>query len=230
MMRLKTFLFSFIIFFFSCAKETPENETCESGVSQDVDNNDNTPSFSYPSTPGSYWVYDYFIVDSSGNRTPAWERDTVWLLEDTVIAGLEYQQFLNLDMLSSETRFRREVLEEVVNELGTTIYYNNFFNQQFNEDSLEYSQEDYMYFHSIMRDETDQEVEVPFGSYNCINREGVFYFEDNDILNMCGTTSYIANYYLADGVGEVKQTIAFINQYAQNCSYYERVLVDFYQP
>ncbi|MFK7756239.1 MAG: hypothetical protein AB8B53_04825 [Flavobacteriales bacterium] len=232
MIRLLILTLALLFLVTSCSKDKDVEELCRTTEDENTggSGSDSNTNFSFPNAAGTYWVYDYFKVDSLENRTPAFERDTVWLLGNTIVEGVVYQQYSNLHMLTSGISLRRETFGNVVDENGTVIYSTDMFNVEFSQDSVEYLQNEYLLFHSIMKDETNLTLNVPYGNFNCINRETVFYYPDFSVLSLCGDTEIVMDYYLADGIGEVKQTITFVNMFTEDCAYFERVLVDFYQP
>ncbi len=67
--------FVIIITFASCSKDVaiPENSTSAA-----------IPNY-FPMTIGSYWVYDWYIVDSSGNSTFLNITDSISIVGDTLI-------------------------------------------------------------------------------------------------------------------------------------------------
>ncbi len=216
-------------FLFSCSKDNDPSPKCDAPVipEEPTINED----FSVPTAEGTYWVYEYHSIDSLGSRTPIFEPDTVTLLGDTVINGLSYQMYDRLNFLGSEgISFRRTTLGTVYNELGDQIYSTNQFNFFYNIETIEYPLDEYLNISHIMKDKRDQVVSVPFGVYNCIDREVWHSYDGFPEMNSCGNTELIFHCYLADGIGEVKYTAAFIGQFINSCTIIEKSLIEFYEP
>lgn len=75
---MKTFLaLVIVITFVSCSKDAaiPQNNSAAA-----------IPNY-IPMTVGSYWVYDWYVVDSLGNATPQFITDSVYIEADTIIGA-----------------------------------------------------------------------------------------------------------------------------------------------
>ncbi len=83
-----------------------------------------TPSdYVYVSTAGSYWVYDCYNVNASGNESIMYSNDTIRLEGDSTINGKTYHWYVGTEMGSAPIQhFERDSSGYIVNQLGEILY------------------------------------------------------------------------------------------------------------
>jgi hypothetical protein len=199
----------------SCQKEDhPESKS----VSQDK-----TLLNYFPVTTGSYWVYNTYEIDSTGNETLFSESDTVAVVGDTLLNGKEYKVFYGKYYKNSYSKkYYRDSAGYIINRENKIIFNPNNFADTLNKE-VQYLSNNKLWFISfILMKKVDSSVTVPTGKYDKIlNSE--FIIEVNDSLK----TKMCFDYLYAPNIGIVLSQHAWFEQYLQEKKYYERRLISF---
>ncbi|TVR79382.1 MAG: hypothetical protein EA412_06635 [Chitinophagaceae bacterium] len=209
----KYFFFLLIIFLSACKKEDkPVNEDPA-----------DTHHFEIVTSPGSYWVYDVYNIDSLGNETIKPKQDTVYLIGDTLINGYSYAIYEGGYFGMKRTQVLRDSTGYLVSENGTIMmsYTNSSDTLDLFEDQLN------SYISFIIMDETDHSIDVPAGSFDVKRSLNTYFRPDGTDFTACNPTHTFNTYY-ASGIGEVLSQTSFYNNITSNCSYLERRLAYFY--
>jgi hypothetical protein len=191
---------------------------------------DSTPEFEYPDKEGTFWVYQWYEIDSAGQETEFFgsRRDTVTLMADTLINGKLFKHFYGVQDLNSSgepSLFLRDSSGYFVNQSGK-------INWTYNEDFTPFSQSSFEFNGTINTEIKMNEIvvnkTVPLGSYECFNRNQIFSRANGTAINSC-SQEYTLPRYFANGIGEIALSNAYYTN-IDNCVILERRLIEFFQP
>lgn len=214
-------LLTFLIF--SCSKDDP--------IECRPYNTEGIVDWDYPTETGSFWVYEWFSLDSNGVETPMNNIDTVRIVGDSIVAGntfavYEEQFFGN----SYNTILRRDSSGFIINHLGQQDYSYVEFEEEYEPGTLNTGGLETLFLYNVMKDTRDSIISVPAGDFSAVDREIHFYYEGNPVLNPCGDTEFVDHRFHVPGIGEVKSTSYFVIEFQTNCSTIERRLVEYFIP
>lgn len=207
------FFFSFIyLLIYSCSKDVA---IPKKGNTTPVSN----ASF-VPLTVGSFWVYNYYYVDTLGNETFD-NTDTVRIIQDSIINGKTYAMFEGLYYVynSNNTNyyFRRDSLSYLVNENGG-IY---FSSTNFTDTLQTYLSPNGFHGFSKMNHK-DSIINVPAGSFKTYDLEITSYMPAS-YSGPIKSPRYFGTFY-SKGIGIIKNRTA----YSQSPNYIDSKLVSYY--
>ena len=144
-----------------------------------------------PLTVGSFWVYDYFILDTGGIETYN-GRDTMRIIKDSIINGKTYAVFKGSyeQKCNNCVSLRRDSLDYLVDEKGIVYFSENNF-----KDTLaNFSSNGFVLYYKMTH--KDSIISVPAGIFSTYDYERVAYF-NSDIPRHC-------HYFYSNGIGIVK--------------------------
>lgn len=217
MKNLTTIYFSVLLAVGIAACKKKENPASSSNT---------THSENYlPSVPGSYFVYQWYSIDSNQVEAELPNVDTMYVLGDTMINQQNYVRFYGVCRTPGTEKQRlyyRDSSGYIVDHHGYVIYsYTNF------TDNLETS-----IVNSWNQVNKMTGNQIPFntqaGSFQTI--EGTLTVSDNgNPITNCGDTVFTLKTNYAKNVGVVRCQSAYLIMVA-NCSKYERRLKSYYIP
>lgn len=204
-----------------CAKEKIETANCEvtelqSG--QDIE-------YIFPKTIGSYWVYNWYQIDSLGVETQMSHIDSTIITGDSIINGHLFTIYEESFFGNFTTKFKRDSSGYIINQFGEIEYsYLDFDNTL---SSSTYAP--YYNLISKMVDKLDTPIEVPGGVFQTIELQTHITNINGSAISSCAgdTITMPTNY--ATTVGKVKKVISYISS-IPNCQYQEQRLVTYHIP
>ena len=153
---------------------------------------------------GSYWIYDWYKIDTLGNETPMNKTDSIYVSKDTVINEKTYR-------LSKGTRLGgipytsivRDSSNYIVNHEGNILFSATNFSDTLYSDSIS----DIVFISYKMADK-DSIISVPAGSFETYNYQGTV------IPLFSGYQwgiRYLNNRY-AKGIGQLSSSLFYYTQ------------------
>lgn len=176
------FVFAFFILIFSCKKENAE-VSCESPFSNSY----------IPMSVGSYWIYEWYKVDTFGNETLMDWIDTIRIVKDTVIRE---QIFFVHEDENNIRNFYRDSLGYLVNSEGDIFFSSTNFT-----DTLHRTRNLFFEIYYLMETGVS-EITTDAGSFECLNYQGAV---TSLIINVSWSERKINARY-AKGVGKIQSS------------------------
>ena len=183
----------------------------------------------YPLTPGNYWVYQTFRLDSNYNIIePASVIDSAYVEKDTTISGKVFHKYIGPNERGSGdyvTRYLRDSLGYLKDNRGNLYFTSRDFNTTFYRQYLvdldhNISMLDTPCLVERKMGERDKMVMVPAGTFRTSSYQEI-YFMDPYFASFAPVVRTLHTRYAA-GIGMVAQTLPF---YINNPSYTERRLI-----
>lgn len=217
-MKSALYLITITLFLFSCKKEK-----------LDIQEGGSSVQFNSPTTPGSYWIYQHYKIDTNGVETQVQQIDSLIVLGDTLIDNLTYTVYENfrivnnnLNQMASNVSFSRDSSGYRVDRNCEISYsFSNFTDTISKVNVMNLWQSRTKMFKEI-------QVSVPAGSFSAIEARRHYYSLNGGPANNCGEEYYTLSSWYVDGIGKVKETTGYVTQ-LQKCG--ERIdirLVDYY--
>lgn len=204
-----------ILFLSACKKENPE-----------ISYSEQEPIYKFPTKKGSYWVYQWYSIDSVGNEIALNQTDSLKIIGDSILNGKTYAIYKQKDFSSNQvTYLQRDSSGYIVNENGEILFTYVDFNTKFNVGS-ESNLWDY-YGHYL---NTSFTVFVPAGIFQTRASEYYIYSPTGNSINQCGDTAYSFKTYYASGIGEVLKETAYLADFHSKCQIREKRLIAYFIP
>ncbi len=181
-----------------------------------------------PLSIGNYWVYQEFMIDSSGNEIANSKLDSVIIKRDTIINDKTYFVFEGtyypftardnwgiVDILRDSSGY-------IVNQNGKVLFTRDNFTDTIAYHAVtDMENGDTLVLMTYQMDKTNKIITVPAGSFDVLNYRGTV----TTSMNTPGIKypRYL-NIYYADGVGKILYTYFYI----QSPNIYEKRLVRYY--
>lgn len=201
----------------ACKKDEPEVAICPGAI---------TPEVNYLiSEPGSYWIYQWYQIDSLGNETTYNAIDTVTVIGDSVYNGNTYTAYESSYLgMQPSIKLLRDSSGYIVNQYGHISFsYTDLTNNITSGNNGMY---DYYSMMSI----NNAGITLPVGTFNSSIVHEVHYTDPGgNPVNACGDMEEIHEHHFVEGIGEVMSQTAFFTQ-LQQCSYLERRLIEYQIP
>lgn len=202
---------------FSCKKsetelpQLPEPET-------------ESESFNWEHTPGSYWVYQWYRIDSTGNETLLNTTDSMVVIGDTIINGHSYTAFNSGEfLLPSKVVYQRDSSGYIVNHLGGIKFSYMAFNDTVNTKEIPGLYKSYGILGPSM-----MPISVPAGDFDAYQKREAFELIEGVPPITCADTLGFDTYYDANTGLPLLQQGAFSAEYHTTCVYFERRLIEFH--
>ncbi len=196
-----------LIFIFSCKRETVI-PTCESGTSNSY----------FPMSVGSYWVYQWYKVDSSGTEELMEGKiDTISIIKDTLIGSSIYKKIKenNSQIFSPMViQYRRDSLGYLVDP-NNNIY---FSSSNFTDTLRIINNNNFKIIYKMEIPNTP--IETPAGIFDCLNFQG----EVTPFIPVDWSTERINTYY-SRGVGKVQESTFYFS--SANETQLQRRLIEY---
>jgi hypothetical protein len=181
-------------------------------ISPDV----STPSIALVASPGSYWVYDWYKIDSSGNET-YFDNDSVYVQGDTTILNHTYIIYKGTDLSSPKTEFLRDSLGYLVTSTGRILWNKNDIG------TIEYVKfSDFNISYAITN--LAANVSTTVGDFTGIQKSRTACYLDKTPFTPCDHCYTDFTYYV-EGLGVVLEQTAYLGEVNRNCTYLEKRLV-----
>ncbi|MNU49985.1 hypothetical protein D3C71_389410 [compost metagenome] len=190
--------------FLSCKKDKIEPLTPESPA---------TTSYVHVKTTGSYWVYDWYDVDSIGNETlwaTSW-KDTMRIVGDTTINGKVFQHYKGKEWNSPREYYNRDSSGYVVGINGKIAY-------SYISGPMLLSANNDGYLNNDGYIGEKQTINTAFGSKQASTTYHQVSMVDGTPVNVCGDLSVRFYSYYVSGLGCVGTETAYISQLQGQCS------------
>lgn len=180
----------------------------------DGDTRPSLPSFKLVSSVGSYWLYEWYYIDTIGNEKYL-RTDSIYIAGDTTINGNTYIVMKGNGFNNNEVNYQRDSLGFVINSKGDILWDKSstgiFRRLEESEISLEWS------ITSLSSD-----IEVPAGKFRTIERTTKACYNSGQPLTHCDTCQKERAYF-SEGLGVVFERTAYIVN--NDCSYLEGRLI-----
>ncbi|MDF3029072.1 MAG: hypothetical protein K0S23_3379 [Fluviicola sp.] len=186
--------------------------SCKKDKIEPAEPQPSNPSYAHISTTGSYWVYDWYEVDSTGNETliPAW-KDTIRIVGDSTINGKIFQHYKGTQWNSPIEYYMRDSSGYVVNTNGKISY-------SYVSNPMLVSAHNDGYIHQNNYIGEKQTINTAFGSKLASTTYTEVSMVDGTPVNSCGDLSVrLYNYYVS-GLGCTGIETAYISQFQALCS------------
>lgn len=203
---------------FSCKKDPlPPNTDCL-GTSCD------TLEWSMPSTIGSYWIYEWFVIDSNGVETTMGTFDTLRIIGDTIVNGKVYSTYKgnHFGTYQQIYSYRRDSSGYVVNDQGKIIYSMKPTGETLNKVLGQ--------FHNYIS-EVGYGLEnktVPAGTFETIPSYMWVSKTDGTPITTCGDLAFNLGEFYSPTQGMIASRTAFITEIEAWCQYREGRLIEYY--
>lgn len=180
-------------------------------------------SYTHVTTTGSYWAYEWYDVDSTGNETPSsvsW-KDTIRIVGDTVINGEVFQHYKGTYINQATEYYHRDSMGCVISPDGRIAYSYLGIPKLLN-----------MYNDGFMNQNAylglKQTVNTAFGNKEAVTTYLEVSMVDGSPVNVCGDLTFrLYNYYVS-GLGCVAKETAYISQLQGYCAFKRAKLSAYY--
>ncbi len=160
----------------------------------------------FPLEVGNYWVYERSGCDSTWSDCSHISTDTNWITKDTLINNHTYFKLEGKSIVGNyTTSYLRDSGDYIVNETGHIIISNTDFDRKIYEryEISPSTNDTLFYIYNLIKDKPNN-VEVPAGTYNCIDFRGSFFRKHDNFEK-----EYNYHNYFAENVGSVYQNAIF---------------------
>lgn len=179
---------------------------------QGTENPNTSAQFNVPSTIGSWWVYDWYSIDTTGAETQTSLRDSVFIARDTLVRGQRYAVIEGTFLgQPGYKRTERDSMGFVVASDGTVHYSYNQFGTVIEEGNFW----GFIRWKDQMHDSAM--VTVSAGEFLSIEARRAHYHASGAPINTCGDSTFVFSTYYASGVGRIMEETAYFGS-IQNCS------------
>lgn len=205
------------VFTVSCKKKEEKPETPETPTE-----NISVVKFNFPSEPGTYWLYEINKINIDREiLTEAIQRDCVAIIGDTIVDGEEYTAlYYEYYPYESKTLLIRDNGKALVHENGNAMCFYRDYESQTSTDSLTVGGEtDWQ--STLYYDKLDDELYARYLRYDRIGEGSI---------NSCDDKSVTLKNVWELGVGQKRSEFFYIAAFQSECTMFERVLINFYQP
>lgn len=201
----------FILGTFSCRKDPKIAE---------IMNTDPQP-LERVTSPGSWWKYNWYNVDSTGTESLREEIDCVYVVGDTIIYGNVYTHQKGTYLSSDFDNYWRDSLHYIVDHNGEIKY-----SSAHKIDTLHSSSGAGFTSYRILNG-IPSEVHMPVGNFEVVKQE--LHYTKTDLSPFTPCDSIFVFYSsFSNGIGVISAVNASINLIQNNCTYMERRLVEYF--
>lgn len=202
--------FTFALLVLSCQKETTPI---------------NFSTTLFPTSVGSYWVYECNHRDANGNITSMNVSDTVEIIGDTLIGGKTYITFEGTTYGYGPYRwYHRDSSGYVIDNFGKIQY--SLVN--FSDTLHTYVEAGIYKLDWMMKSNNGNPTIVPAGTFTTIDYQGHCRKVSGMPFTGCGNDEYIIHNYYSPSIGLIKANTIFYSQLESSCNDMERVLSSYH--
>ena len=171
-------------------------------------------SFNLVTTPGSYWIYQWYRIDTLGLETPTFQ-DSIYVVGDTVINNNTFTLYAGTEFNQSAYEIYRDSLGFIVNSKGVKLWNKNAIGP-FSSNSNDVATSEASMINN------NSTITVPAGTFASLEKSSTFCLINGNPVTPCaqcftGTSNYV------EGVGEIIRQVTFVG--SQDCSQLERRLI-----
>lgn len=190
-------LISFILFLFSCKKEStgPQDQT---DTIADVVN----AKMYMPLHVGNYWIYEYYYKDASGNYVSNGSIDSVFISTDTIIHNDTFFVFQETSPYLDQYYSLRDSLSYLVDPGGKKLFSAENF-----EDTL-MTQEIEAFHIAYKMNDKDSLISIPIGTFSTYNYKGYVYD-----LSVSASPKFNYTFY-AKNIGIIKRASFYASTFS----------------
>lgn len=157
---------------------------------------------------GNYWVYESFSIDlETGEETPLYKRDSIFVRKDTLIGRLAYfvleGSHLGQDYRAVLRCSGPEAMDAEGHLLFSTAAIGDTAQLPANLLANGAISGDYCLHET-------KEVEVPYGTFGALEYRRTFYFSSSEAIKVGDNTRHQSDFY-ARGIGLIQYTSFFPN-------------------
>lgn len=217
-MKYITLILFILPILFSCSKDkenTPQPIAPSNSPPQNV---------SLVTTVGSYWVYNWYKIDSTNTETLLTFSDSIYVHGDTLINGKVFTIYKGgFYGGSNQTYLFTDSSGYIINN-GLKIFTYNDFGTIYNlycENAMSFCKYETSYNSTTKKS-------VPAGNFDVINTQKTYYMTDSSWFSTCDSVWISNNYYDKNSGFEVSSQFGFIGPLKTHCLYYERRLVNYH--
>ena len=178
----------------------------------DLDSPSNT---NLVTTAGSYWVYQWYDIDTSGTKTIRDDRDSVFVAGDTTIRNFEYTIYSGTELGSQQTRFLRDSSGFIIDSRGNQIWNTNSTGEFTSSKNFDVNT-------TASITNLSHSIDVLGETHNAIERITQACRVDGEPITACDTCQTTQAYYVKS-IGEVLNSTAFIG----SCNKLEKRLIKY---
>lgn len=199
----------------ACKKEDVQTpDPCESQECVD---------WEMPSKVGSYWIYEWFLVDSMGVETSLGFYDTVRIVKDTVISGSSFSVYEGTLFYTWHQfrRYQRDSSGYVIGGDGDVMY------PLFPSGEEKIIGENPPFYITQHYSNDFASRTIPAGTFNCFSSNVVYKHLDGTPINLCGDLEYWQSEYFHPEIGLLAMQLSYVSD-MQQCQYREGRLIEYH--
>lgn len=203
---------------FSCSKDkenTPQPITPSNNPPQNV---------SLVTSVGSYWVYNWYKVDSTNTETFLNKKDSIYVHGDTLVNGKVYIVYKGGYFGPAVQTFLYADSSGYIIDKG----YKKFTYIDFGQNYNFYCEVGNLFCSYETSYNSTTKKSVPAGNFDVIETQKAYYMPDSSWFSVCDSVKFTHNFYDKNNGFEISSQIGFLNMLKNECSYYERRLVNYH--
>lgn len=173
----------------------------------------------FPLAVGNYWIYERSECDSNWTNCLSKSIDTNIVTKDTSINGITYFKIEGVDVAGRRTSwYLRDSLDFIVDLNGIILLSNTDFENVLQEYyAIDDENDTLCFWYRQMQDEPNY-VEVPAGSFECLDNKLFLYRKTDDFKREFNT-----HYYFSKNVGPVFESSMLVS----NTLNFKRELIEY---
>ena len=190
-----------------------------------------TPGAYLINTPGTYCLYQWYSIDSTGTATQLTTTDSMFIAGDTVLNGATYTHWEGTYYGVQTHRYFRDSSGSIIDQNGTILWSYATAYDTVNVSNVNPG----MVTYSIIQSFNNPLFTMPAGIWGQDTLSGgnlqspfelqQHYYTTNGTPFTPCDSAWITHTGYMDGLGELYSQTAFMSQLQQNCTYMERRLV-----
>lgn len=171
-----------------------------------------TQNFQLTSTVGSYWVYQWFNIDSSGIETPTNQIDSVYVVSDSAMNVNGYVTMVSENLYNGNSYpiYLKDSNGIIVDQTGKVLYSYTQFSTVIGSGSTT------GYWNWETRMYKNKNTLVPSGTYSCIEARNTYFNPNGGAVTNCGDISFDLSSYYASNIGLVLEKTGYFTV-LKNC-------------
>lgn len=173
------------------------------------------PNAGLVTSTGSFWVYQWFSIDTNGTETEMNLRDSIYVSGDTIINDYSYTIFKEVSGSSQRTRFYRDSSGFIISDVGERLW-----NTKDTGIISSWTDNEFTFSKSILN--LSQNIDVLGQTKPAIMSKTTACRLDGKPISECEQCQSETSYYVKN-IGEVLEQTAYIGV----CSRLEKRLVKY---